>query len=161
MHSSKPCDTSDIKNYLLNCNSQNVSWISILIKQSLRRCNNIMRRCNLGDVIFNRANLYKEKQDANFLYKRHILSEMRLVLCTCKNISEHLVLDKMHLSLDKLRQEQTLSLLWTSRENIINSKLRRIFVSRRCHLWLLILFVSSLEKPVICSCAKKSKFQTS
>ena len=57
-----------------------------------------MRRCNLGDVIFIRANLYKEKQDVNFLYKRHILSEMRLVLSTCKNISKRLVLDKMHLN---------------------------------------------------------------
>ena len=57
-----------------------------------------MRRCNLGGVIFNRANLYKEKQDVNFLYKQHILSEMRLVLSTCKNISKRLVLDKTHLS---------------------------------------------------------------
>ena len=160
MHSFKPCDTPAIKNYLLNCNSQNVSWISILIKQSFRRCNNIMRRCNLGDVIFNGANLYKEKQDANLLYKRHILSEVRLILFTCKNISKHLVLDKMRLSWDELRQEQTLSPLWTSRENIINSKLQHIFVSLGCHLWLLILFVSLLEKPVICSCAKKSKLQT-
>ena len=55
-------------------------------------------RCNLGGVIFNRANLYKEKQDANVLYKQHIMSELRLVLSTCKNISKHLVLDKMHLS---------------------------------------------------------------
>ena len=119
-------------------------------------------RCNLGGVIFNRANLYKEKQDANVLYKQHIMSELRLVLSTCKNISKHLVLDKMHLSWDELRQGQTLSPLWTSRENIINSKLQRIFVSLSCHLWLLILlFVSSHEKPVICRCAKKSKFQTS
>ena len=57
-----------------------------------------MRRCNLGDVIFNGANLYKEKQDANLLYKWHILSEVGLILSTCKNISKHLVLDKMRLS---------------------------------------------------------------
>lgn len=118
-------------------------------------------RCNLGGVIFNRTNLYKEKQDANVLYKQHIMSELRLVLSTCKNISKHLVLDKMHLSWEELRQGQTLSPLWTSRENIINSKLQRIFVSLGFHLLLLILFVSSLEKPVIFSCAKKTKFQTS